>query len=232
MEDPYHMKGAVPAFERALALDSMTAEGWYQFGQTLMALGRDSSASAAYRRSFALDPNRPLTLMSLSAMELRAGRIKEARGLIDTAILASRTVTSPYVRVVRGLIELADGDVRAAQDDGELALALDSTYAVPAHSLLTQVYAIQGETGRARTEIGKALAKINRAEPSGTDAKFVAGGLLALGQRNAALDLLERVRPRGAYLWFYLRSIEFIPLRDDPRFQRLMADANPNLPDH
>jgi hypothetical protein len=59
----------------------------------------------------------------------------------------------------------------------------------------------------------------------------VAGGLLGLGQRDAALDLLERVRPRGAYLWFYLRSLEFTPLHGDPRFQRLMADANPNLPD-
>jgi serine/threonine-protein kinase len=227
-EDPYHMRGAVPAFERALALDSTTAEGWYQYGQTLMALGRDSAASAAYRRAFTLDPNRPLTLMSLSAMELRAGRIKEARGLIDTAILASRTVTSPYVRVVRGLIELADGDVQAARDDGELALALDTSYAVPAHSLLTQVYAALGDSAKARLEIGKALAKINRAEPSPTDAKFVAGGLLGLGQRRAAIDLLERVRPRGAYLWFYLRSLEFIPLHGDPRFQRLMAAANPN----
>jgi TolB-like protein/Tfp pilus assembly protein PilF/tRNA A-37 threonylcarbamoyl transferase component Bud32 len=230
-EDPYHMRDAVPAFERALALDSTTAEGWYQYGQTLMALGRDSAASAAYRRAFRLDPNRPMALMSLSAIELRAGRIKEARRLIDTAILASRTVTSPYVRVVRGLIELADSDVRAARDDGELALALDTSYAVPAHSLLAQVYAVQGETAKARLEIGKALAKINRAEPSPTDAKFVAGGLLGLGQRDAALDLLERVRPRGAYLWFYLRSLEFTPLHGDPRFQRLMADANPNLPD-
>jgi hypothetical protein len=56
---------------------------------------------------------------------------------------------------------------------------------------------------------------------------FISGALLALGRRAEALDLLERTKPRGAQLWFYLRNPEFDPLRTDQRFTRVFRESDP-----
>jgi tetratricopeptide (TPR) repeat protein len=226
VNDPYRFRGAVDAYRRALALDPTSSEAWYQYGQALMALGQDDSASAAYRRAFALDPNRPMALMSLSAISSKAGRVAEAALLIDSAVAASRTVTSPYVRVVRGMVRLTQGDVRAARDEAELALALDTTYTVPARSLLVRVLAAEGDTSGARAEAARMLQDIGTSV-SPTSARFAAGALLAVGRRDEAIRLIEQARPRGAYLWFYLRSLEFRPLASDPRFARVYQEADP-----
>ena len=227
VNDPYHLRGAVEAFSRSLALDSTSAEGWYQFGQSLMVLGRSEEAAAAYRRSFALDPNRPMALMSLSALSLRAGRIAEARALVDSSIAASRTVTSPYVRVVRGSMALAAGEVDAAHDEADLALALDTVYSAPARSLLAMVFAAKGDRSRANQEIRKALADLPEGDVAPTEVRFIAVALVALGLKDQALDLIERARPRGATLWFYLTASGFDPIRSEPRFQRVFAEADP-----
>jgi tetratricopeptide (TPR) repeat protein/tRNA A-37 threonylcarbamoyl transferase component Bud32 len=227
VDDPYHLRGAVDAYRRALRLDATSAEGWYQYGQSLMALGEDDSAAAAYRKAFALDPNRPMALMSLSALFLKAGRVAEAGQLIDSAVAASRTVTSPYVRVVRGMVRLYEGNVRAAHDEADLALALDTNYTIPARSLLARVYAAEGEKAKATAEVDWLLADLGTGDVTPTSARFAAGALLAVGRREQAISLIERARPRGAYLWFYLRSLEFRPLASDPRFARVYQEADP-----
>jgi len=227
VNDPYHLRGAVEAFTRSLALDSTSAEAWYQFGQSLMVLGRSEEAAAAYRRSFALDPNRPMALMSLSALSLRAGRVAEARSLVDSSIAASRTVTSPYVRVVRGSMALAAGEVDAANDEADLALALDTVYSAPARSLLAMVYAAKGDRSRANQEIREAMADLPEGDVAPTEVRFIAVALVALGLKDQALSLIERARPRGAMLWFYLGASGFDPIRSEPRFQKVFAEADP-----
>jgi tetratricopeptide (TPR) repeat protein/tRNA A-37 threonylcarbamoyl transferase component Bud32 len=227
VNDPYHLRGAVEAFTRSLALDSTSAEGWYQFGQSLMILGRSVEAAAAYRRAFALDPNRPMALMSLSALSLRAGRIAEARALIDSALKSSLTVTSPYVRVVSGMMSLAAGEVDAAHDEAELALTLDTVYSAPARSLLAMVHAAKGDRTRANQEISKAMADLPEGDVAPTEVRFIAVALVALGLKEPALALIERARPRGATLWFYLTASGFDPIRSEPRFQKVFAEADP-----
>ena len=227
VNDPYRLRGAVEAFTRSLALDSTSAEGWYQFGQSLMVLGRSEEAAAAYRRAFALDPDRPMALMSLSALSQRAGRVAEARALVDSAIEASRTVTSPYVRVVRGTMALAAGEVDAAHDEADLALAMDTVYSAPARSLLAMVYAAKGDQARATLEIGKAMADLPPGEVAPTEVRFIAVALVALGLREEALSLIERARPRGAMLWFYLQASGFDAIRSEPRFRKVFLEADP-----
>ena len=230
VEDPFRMKGATPAFERSLALDSTNAEAWYQFGQALMALGRDSAAAAAYHRALALEPERPMTLVPLSAIARNQGRLAEARKFADSAV-GLVGMASPYARVVRGNLVLAAGDPAGAIRDAEVALATDSSYPVPARSLLVRAYAARGDTARAVSELERALGSINTAAPSSTDARFLAVALIALGRMNEAVQLIERVRPRGGYLWFYLTAHDFDPLRTDPRFHTVFSQADPRRPD-
>jgi tetratricopeptide (TPR) repeat protein len=230
VDDPYRLRGAVDAYSRALALDSTNAEGWYQFGQTLMVLGRFDEAARAYRQAFTLDPNRPMAYMSLSSLSMREGRVAEARGLIDSAVTASRTVTSPYVRVVRGLVALAAGDVRLARDEAELALVMDSVYTIPARTLLVKVLAAEGNRADATRELERILPQDDTADVAPTAARFLASALVTLDRVPEALTLLERARPRGAYLWYYLQTTEFDPIRDEPRFQQIYHEADPSGP--
>lgn len=73
----------------------------------------------------------------------------------------------------------------------------------------------------------QALATIDTVQPSPTDARFIAPALVAVGRAADALTLLERARPRGAQLWFYLRSRAFDPVRGEPRFQVVWREADP-----
>ena len=177
-----------------------------------------------------LDRNRPLTFMSLAAISLQDGRIAEAKRIIDSAVAASRTVASPYVRVLRGIISLAAGDVREAHDDADLALAMDSTYTIPARSLLAQVLMIEGDRPRAEREMALAIRELGTETPSPTNARFIAEALVALGRKDEAISVIERVRPRGAALWFYLHAAAFQPLHADPRFERVYREADPSTP--
>jgi tetratricopeptide (TPR) repeat protein len=228
--DPYRMRGAVEAFERSLRIDSTRAEAWYQFGQALMYLGRDSAAEGAYRRAFGLDRERPMSLMSLAAILRKNGRLDEARRVIDTAIFASRTVSSPYVRVLRGIMALDAGDVGLAGDEARLALELDTSYAIPARSLLVRVRVAEGDRAAATAEMHRLLGALTPEETPPTEALFASGALLALGRQREVLEILERSKPRGAQLWFYLRNPEFNPLRAHPRFMRVEQDADPREP--
>ncbi|HEX6065793.1 MAG TPA: tetratricopeptide repeat protein, partial [Longimicrobiales bacterium] len=227
LNDPYRLEGAVDAFQRSLRIDSTTSEGWYQFGQALMQLGEDSAAAAAYRRAFALDPNRPMALMSLAALSLKAGAIAEAKTLIDSAVAASVTVTSPYVRVVRGRIAMLQGDLRTARDEGELALAMDTNYTAPARSLLASVAWAEGDTVDARAQLDQMLEEAGSGPLSPTTARYIASAQVAIGLWGEAIATIGRARPRGAYLWFYLQSPDFAALKADPRFQQIVREADP-----
>ncbi len=54
-----------------------------------------------------------------------------------------------------------------------------------------------------------------------TTGRFVAMPLVAMGEVEQALRLLESIRPRGVLLRATLRMPEFDPIRSDPRFQAL-----------
>ena len=226
VEDPFRLEGAVAAFERALAVDSTNGETWHQLGQSLMILGDFDEAVAAYRRALQLEPERPMTLVPLAAIARMRGRLGEARRIADSAV-AVVGVRSPYARVVRANMSLAAGDAGAARRDAEVALATDSSYSVPGLSVLSAALASAGDTAGAERELGRARDAVNARAPSSTDARFFGYALVALGHREEALAMIERVRPRGALLWFSLSSPDFDPIRSEARFRRVFADADP-----
>jgi hypothetical protein len=49
--------------------------------------------------------------------------------------------------------------------------------------------------------------------------------MLAAGDREGALRVLERAVPRGIMLWWYLRWPDFDPLRSDPRFKEIVVGS-------
>ena len=54
IRDPVRARGALQAFQKAIALGPGSAEAFHQYGQTLMMLGRYDEADIAYRNALAI----------------------------------------------------------------------------------------------------------------------------------------------------------------------------------
>jgi DNA-binding SARP family transcriptional activator/TolB-like protein len=224
--DPLRLRGSVEAFQRSVALDPDNAEVLHQLGQSLMVLGRMHDAREAYRHALRLEPERAMTLVPLAAMSWKEGRIGEALQLADSAVAADPT--APYAYTLRGLIRLHLRDAAGARSDAETALRIDDSYSIPARSVLARALYALGDTVAAREELKATTASLaDPVRPTQTEARFLSAALLALGERPAALELLEHARPRGAWLWFYLQAPDFHGIRNDQRFRRIIEETRP-----
>lgn len=226
-DDPFRFTGALPAFERSLALDSLNAEAFHQYGQTLMALGRYPEAVDAYLRALALDPARPMTLVPLAAIALQQGDSLQAIRWADSAVAVTRTVPAPYALAVRGHIALRTGDPARALTDARRALDLDDSYPAPALSVVAVALEELRRPAQAEAALQRLLASIDLQHPTPTDVRFAGSALFQLGRTGDALDLMERATPRGAQYWFYLQSTDFDSYRELARFQAVEREADP-----
>ncbi|HKP29170.1 MAG TPA: tetratricopeptide repeat protein, partial [Gemmatimonadales bacterium] len=229
IRDPVSMRGAPEAFEHALSLDPRSVETLYQYAQALMALGRWPEARVAYRRAIALEPERGQTYVSLGSIERKEGFPEVARRLYDSALIVEPGAS--YARAARSRMRLEAGDVAGALDDAQTAVRTTQGYTVPPRAALAAALYRSGDTSGASREIEMSReAMANPGHPSPTDVRWVGAALIVLGRKDEALDLLERARPRGAWLWFYFVASEFDPVRHDPRFIRVMREARPGYP--
>ncbi len=225
LEDPYRLSGSVDAFRRAIAIDSTQPEAFHQYGQTLMALGRDAEAHEAYLRALRLDPARPFTLIPLAAIALHDGRVAEARAWEDSALAVEPA--NSYARAGLARILLAAGDTAGAVREARLAARLDNAHAVPVLSTLAVALAAAGEQAEARRAFSDAVDRAGAPPYGVTPGTYLGMAAVGLGDRARALELLSATEPRGAWFWFYLQSPIFDGLRSDPAFRRLVDPADP-----
>ena len=101
-----------------------------------------------------------------------------------------------------------------------MALQLGGGENVPA--LTAMAVARSGDSVAARAFVERALG--SNSDPT-TTARFVAMALVALGEVEQTLRLLESVRPRGVLLRATLRMPEFDPIRSKPRLQALQEPS-------
>jgi serine/threonine-protein kinase len=229
MRDPKRMAGSVDAFQRAITLDPYNAEAFHQYGQTLMALGRYAEALAAYRRVVDLEPDRAMTLVPMAAILERQHQPREGLRLLDSAISASPRV--PYARATRALFRSETGDAKGGIADAELALSLDRTYRAPALSALARSLWVAGDTTAAIARVIEAEQSIaNPLMPTYTEAFWVAAAEVATNRNRQAVELLRRVQPKGAIVWFLFQSSVFDEFRKIPEVAAMMTEMDPRRP--
>ena len=223
---PRTFAGVHEALLRAIALDPRNAEAQHQYGMALLWLGRDSAAADMYGRALQLEPERPITLFNLGRVAARQVHYAEARRWADSALAIDPG--ADYAYVLRALAEFRLGKPAAARADAETAARLRSGFRVPGEAVLALVELQTADTPAARKRIERLEREIRSAgNHSITDAAWVGRALVALQEPDRALELLERVRPRGARLWYYLRAPEFDAIRSNPRFAQLVAESAP-----
>jgi serine/threonine-protein kinase len=216
--------GATEAFERAISLDPRNGEAYHQYAYVLMGLGQDSAAAESFRRALDLDPERSITLYSLGLVRINQRRYDEGLRWLDSAVSVDPGFAYAYAD--RAWCRLWIGQARKARTDAELAVRLGA--GSQGEAALASVDAQEGDTLSGRRRIDHLMRGMaDSLRPGLGEALFTGAALVALNERERAIDLLERVRPRGWSLWFRLRYPPFDPLRSDRRFQRLVVASRP-----
>ncbi len=224
--DPVSMSGAADAFQRAINLDPRNSEAVYQQAQIYEATGNWDLAVPALRRAAQLEPDRALPYVAMASIAWKRGSPAEARRLYDTALVISPGAS--YTLSARAVLRLHLGDLKGGLSDAETAVHVEDGYSIPPHAVLAVALAKNGEMVRAGLEVDRALSEVpDPAAPSPTDARFIASGLIAVGRKQEAISLIERAKPRGAWLWFYTLAPDYDAVRSDPRFIRVMQEAHP-----
>jgi adenylate cyclase len=194
----------------------------------LLNAGRDSAAGAAGRRALALEPDRAITLHTLGLNAYAGRRYDEARRWLDSAVAVDPGFYRAYALRARVLLQF--GDVAGARRDAEVAVHTGAGDPSVGEGALALVEAATGDTLGARLLVDRRLREASSPKPwAGLENNryTLAGALVALGEHERALDYLEQIRPRNGFLWLQLTTPEFDPIRDHPRFRRLIEESRP-----
>jgi serine/threonine-protein kinase len=226
LRHPRTLDGVVGAFQRAVTLDSTNAETQYQYGQALMASGNAAGAVARYKRAIALEPDWASPLMSLGALVARSGDFDGGLKWLDSAIAVDPS--SSYSYTARSTTRAAAGRAALALRDAQSAVRVAAGYQVPPYAAMAIATASGGDIASGRRWADSAFRAVpDTTHLSATDAFYIAAALVRTGQTERGLDVLERTNPENAWLWFYMTSPLFDPVRTHRRFVRISDRAKP-----
>ncbi len=224
--DPPDYDGALESARRSVELDTASAWARQNHAVLLRRLGRFAQSESEYQRSMALAPDFDQPVADRGFIALTQRRFAEARRWYDSAIVLLPTGWHHFH--YRARIQLLLGDTTAAQADSRRSMQLvgDASRHL-AQSARAGLLGRTGDTAGGRALIEPILARFATGPISVRDGYELAGGLVGAGLHQQALDVLERIRPRGAWLWSYLPFPDYDPIRSDPRFQRIYDEARP-----
>jgi hypothetical protein len=220
------LSSARVAYEHALILDPTNAEAHRQLGHVLLLQGTADLAQSHLLRAITLDPEDASPLVDLGELELIQHAYGQSCRALDLALSINPRIAAAYE--LRAMARLRRGDVRPAWIDAETGRRLGAE--VPGEAVASLVDVAARDTVRARVRIRRLRRELeSRKWVSVEDGGYVALGMVAIGDRSGALDLLERVRPRDAELYLILHRPVFDPLWADIRFRRLLEAAGAGL---
>jgi serine/threonine-protein kinase len=221
--NPVTFAGVRETIQRAVDLDPANAEAHHEFGMILRLLDDDSSAAEHFRRAVALEPDRPMSLVHLGWIDMETRRWAAARHWFDSAAAVNPGFFQAYTE--RAALRLAMGDSAGARLDAETAIRLrPKSDALSAEDVLAALEVGRGDTAAARARVLRLRAAAPGPGGAGVhQAAAWAAILVAAGEQREAIGFLERARVAPAHLRMHLEEPRFDPLREDPRFGRLMA---------
>lgn len=226
--DPPDFPRALAALRRAVLLDSSSALAHQNLASALRRLGDYDAGAAELRRAQGPGPERSQSTADLGFIALSRRRFAEARVWYDSAIALNPASWSH--RGFRARARLAAGDTAGALEDAQEAVRLSPvSMRIRNLPVQAQMEAASGNLAGARSRLEPAVASLAPGDgPLSVRVGWELGAaLVAVGETDRAIGLLERIRPRGPWLWSYLVFPEFDPLRTDPRFQRTYREAAP-----
>jgi tetratricopeptide (TPR) repeat protein len=223
--NPRTYDGAFSAFRRAIALAPRAPEPHQWYGRALMQVGERTAARRELENALDLAPADARVLFDLARLYRRDGSFNRACVLLDSAIAATPTAAQAYV--LRALTRARRGELRFAWADAETGGRLGWPYWSQAASAVIDASARDTARARQRTDVIRKAAASAGTRPQEWTGEFLAAALAASGEKDRALDLLEKVEPRGARLWFAITGPDFASLRKDQRYRTIVAASRP-----
>ncbi len=210
-------------FRRAIELNPNYATAHHWFGNSLLVtLGRFDEAIKEGQRAVELDPLSLIINADLGSTLIVARRYDDAIAQLRKTLVLDGNFA--YARWNLGEALYLKGEVNGAIAEYEKAAALDDDPEILA--LLGRAYA---ETGKKEKALDL-LEKLNAAGRQHYVRNYVYTIIYTgLGDKAAALDYLEKARGDAESpdtTWLKVDPL-FDPLRDEPRFQQLVAKIFP-----
>jgi TolB-like protein/Tfp pilus assembly protein PilF len=204
------------AYRRALELQPEHAQALAQFGMTLCTRQRVDEARVFFERLREADPLEVLPYAFAGAGLVAAGRPEEALAAFEDAFAIERDHTLALWGA--GMANVALGQI----DDGmaRLERSIAVTHRAPHFvGVFGWALAVAGRTAEAT-----AVLRELRARPPAAPTVVAEGWLLgALGDTDAAFDVLARAEDEQQALLYYTGLPAFDALRADPRFAALLV---------
>jgi TolB-like protein/Flp pilus assembly protein TadD len=211
-------------FRRTIELNPNYATAHHWFGNSLLVtLGRFDEGVREGQRAIELDPLSLIINADLGSTLMIGRRYDEAIAQLRKTLALDGNFA--YARWNLGEALYLKGDVNAAIAEYEKATLLDEDPEILA--LLGRAYA---ETGRKEKAL-ECLDKLKAIERTGYVRNYLFTIIyIGLGDKNAALDYLEKANSNGESpdtTWLKVDPI-FDPLRNEPRFQQLVEKLFPS----
>lgn len=223
--NPRTYAGAFPAFRRAITIAPGDAEAHHWYGRALMQVGERGAARREFEKALELAPADARVLFDFAQLYRHDGSYNRACILLDSAIAASPTAAQIYV--LRALTRARRGELRFAWADAETGGRLGWPYWSQAASAIVDAASRDTAGARQRTGGITKAAATTGTRPREWTGEYLAAAVAAGGDKNRALDMLEKMRPRGARLWFALTGPDFASLRQESRYRTLVAASRP-----
>ena len=216
--------------DQALALDADLAEAHAARADALSFFGHKDEAEAVFQTALALDPDSFDVNFLFARFCLRSGEPEKSVPFYIRALeLQPDDYQSPAMLefILRGL-----GRIEESHLYGEMGIkrAMEALRQYPESSRPAQLIAASlagmGRAEEARVWLDRAIAL----DPGDSQTLYNAACTYAqLGDIEEAFEALEQWLPRAGIekrMWL-VNDCDFDPLRDDPRFQKVLADATP-----
>ena len=222
--EPTSRQSQIAALERAIALDSNSADAWYYLGVAWEDSLEPGRAIEAYRHALRIDPTHRLGIGYTALHFFWARQYDSALAWGNTG----KRIDPAYILVRQplGLSEMLVGDTTRAAEDfrGELRVSngRDEGFG---YAGLADVAMRQGDRATADSLLRRGLALADTLHPTLHEAAFLAWGLVALGDKSRAIRLLGRYRPRAdAHFQLHLQRDPVLdPIRSEPAFRALLV---------
>jgi len=225
--------GGEAALDRALALNPDLAEARALKARVLSRAGRQEEAATEIALALRLDPESYEVNYRFALISYSQGRLAEAVPYFEKATALIETATGAPSMLMSCYTALGDGEnarriARIALERAERVVAADRSNG---NAMVTGVGALAalGEADRAKDWMRRALL----IDPDNLNMRYNFACTLAawLGDPEAAVDMLGPVLERDA--GWLVRSAPTDPdlasLREDPRFQAMLAAAEARL---